>query len=91
MSAKVKIIERKGASLAEKVYLVEVFKGMATTFSHFIRNFLDTSKLYIRHYPELKPEITARWRGRHRLTRHEDGSMKCVACFMCQTNCPAKC
>lgn len=91
MSTKVKIIERKGDSLAEKLYLIEVFKGMATTFGHFIRNFLDNSKLYIRHYPEVQPEIPARWRGRHRLTTHEDGSMKCVACYMCQTNCPAKC
>ena len=70
MSTKVKIIERKGDSLAEKLYLIEVFKGMATTFGHFIRNFLDNSKLYIRHYPEVQPEIPARWRGRHRLTTH---------------------
>ena len=49
MSVKIKIIERKGDTLSEKLYLVEVFKGMATTFSHFIRNLLDNSKLYIRH------------------------------------------
>lgn len=91
MSGKVKIMERKGKDLYERLYLIEVFKGMAVTFGHFITNFLDNSKLYVRHYPEQKPEITARWRGRHRLTKHEDGTMKCVACFMCQTNCPAKC
>jgi len=84
-------MERKGKDLYERLYLVEIFKGMAVTFGHFISNFLDNSKLYVRHYPELKPEITSRWRGRHRLTTHEDGTMKCVACFMCQTNCPAKC
>lgn len=91
MSGKVKIMERKGSDLYERVYLIEVFKGMAVTFGHFLRNLLDNSKLYVRHYPEVQPEITARWRGRHRLTKHEDGTMKCVACFMCQTNCPAKC
>ncbi|WP_028584898.1 NuoI/complex I 23 kDa subunit family protein [Desulfogranum mediterraneum] len=91
MSIKVKTIVRQGKSLQERLYLIEVFKGMAVTFRHFLRNFLDNSKLYVRHYPEVKPEITPRWRGRHRLTTHEDGSMKCVACFMCQTNCPAKC
>lgn len=91
MAAKVKIMDRKGDSLEEKIYLLEVFKGMATTFGHFFRNLMDNSRLYVRHYPEVKPEITSRWRGRHRLTTHEDGSVKCVACFMCQTNCPAEC
>jgi len=91
MSAKIKILERKGSSLYERLYLFEVFKGMAVTFRHFITNFIDNSKLLVRHYPEVKPEIPVRWRGRHRLTTHEDGTMKCVACYMCQTNCPAKC
>lgn len=91
MSAKVKIIERKGISYNERLFLIEVFKGMRVTLGHFLRNFLDTSKLYVRHYPEVQPEIDARWRGRHRLTTHEDGTMKCVACFMCQTNCPSHC
>ncbi|MEE4240952.1 MAG: NADH-quinone oxidoreductase subunit I [Desulfopila sp.] len=91
MGAKVKVIKRKGDSLSEKVYLVEVFKGMRVTLGHFLRNLLDNSKLYVRHYPEQKPEITPRWRGRHRLTTYEDGSIKCVACFMCQTNCPSRC
>jgi NADH-quinone oxidoreductase subunit I len=91
MGAKVKNIERKGSSFIERLYLVEIFKGMATTLRHFLINLGDTSKLYVRHYPEVKPEIPVRWRGRHRLTTHEDGTVKCVACFMCQTNCPAEC
>jgi len=91
MGAKVKIIKRSGDTLPEKLYLIEVFKGMRVTLGHFIRNLLDNSKLYVRHYPEQKPEITSRWRGRHRLTTFEDGSIKCVACFMCQTNCPSNC
>ena len=91
MGAKVKTIERKGSSLQERLYLIEIFKGMGRTFSHLWRNLLDNRKLYVRHYPEVQPEIPVRWRGRHRLTTHEDQSVKCVACFMCQTNCPANC
>ena len=91
MSIKVRTVERKGRTFLEQLYLVEVIKGMTVTLGHFFRNLLDNSRLYVRHYPEVKPEITARWRGRHRLTRHEDGSVKCVACFMCQTNCPSNC
>ena len=91
MGAAVRIIERKGKSWSERLYLVEVLKGMRVTLGHFIRNLMDNSKLYVRHYPEVQPEITPRWRGRHRLTTHEDGTIKCVACYMCQTNCPAGC
>ncbi len=91
MGIKVQRIERHGSSFLEKIYLLEVFRGMGVTFSHFLRNLLDNSKLYVRHYPEVQPEITPRWRGRHRLTTHEDGTVKCVACFMCQTNCPSEC
>lgn len=91
MGAKVKIVQRRGSTFAERLYLIEIFKGMRVTLGHFLRNLLDNSKLYVRHYPEQPPEITARWRGRHRLTTYEDGSVKCVACFMCQTNCPSRC
>ncbi len=91
MSARVKTIARRGASLQERLYLIEICKGMATSFGHFFRNLLDNSRLAVRHYPEVPPEIPVRWRGRHRLTNHPDGTMKCVACFMCQTNCPAHC
>ncbi len=91
MGAKVKVIKRKGESLPERLYLIEIFKGMGVTLGHFLRNLLDNSKLYVRHYPEQQPEITPRWRGRHRLTTYEDGSIKCVACYMCQTNCPSRC
>ncbi len=91
MTAKIKTIERHGVSYDQRLFLIEVFKGMRVTFGHFFRNLLDNSKLYVRHYPEVKPEITPRWRGRHRLTTHDDGTVKCVACFMCQTNCPSHC
>ena len=91
MGAKVRVVERKGRTFLEQLYLLEVFKGMTVTLGHFFRNLLDNSRLYVRHYPEVEPEIPVRWRGRHRLTRHEDGSVKCVACFMCQTNCPSHC
>jgi NADH-quinone oxidoreductase subunit I len=91
MSIKVRVVERKGRTFLEQLYLLEVFKGMRVTLGHFFRNLLDNSRLYVRHYPEVEPEIPVRWRGRHRLTRHADGSVKCVACFMCQTNCPSNC
>ena len=42
-------------------------------------------------YPEVKRVYSERFRGRHILTAREDGTTRCVACFMCSTACPAEC
>ena len=41
--------------------------------------------------PEEKRPVSSRYRGIHILTEREDGSPKCVACYMCATVCPAEC
>ncbi|MFA7083593.1 MAG: NADH-quinone oxidoreductase subunit I [Arcobacteraceae bacterium] len=88
----VKIIERHGNSLKDKLYLPAIAGGMKTTFKRFIKNLANNSNLETRQYPEVQPnDITDRYRGVHRLTKWDDGSEKCVACFMCATACPAQC
>jgi len=42
-------------------------------------------------FPEQKRPHSERYRGIHLLTAREDGSPKCVACYMCATVCPAEC
>jgi NADH-quinone oxidoreductase subunit I len=42
-------------------------------------------------FPEEKRNTSGRYRGIHILTQREDGSPKCVACYMCATVCPAEC
>mgnify|MGYP006208780367 CR=1 FL=1 len=87
---KVKIV-RSTETWKEKIYLIAIFKGLSLTMKHFFRNLLSSKSIVTIQYPEVKRVISSRWRGRHRLTRRDDGFIKCVACYMCETICPAKC
>ncbi len=42
-------------------------------------------------YPEQKPYIAPRWRGRIILSRDPDGEERCVACYLCAAACPVDC
>ena len=43
------------------------------------------------NYPEEKPIIPPRWRGRIVLTSDPDGDERCVGCYLCQAVCPVNC
>jgi NADH-quinone oxidoreductase subunit I len=88
----IKIVPRYGKSFKEKLYLPAIFGGLKVTFRHFFKNLKDTSNITTLCYPEVEPkDITPRYRGIHRLTKREDDTIRCVACFMCATACPAEC
>ena len=42
-------------------------------------------------YPEERPAIPPRWRGRIILSRDPDGQERCVACYLCSAVCPVDC
>jgi len=42
-------------------------------------------------YPEEKPYLPPRWRGRIILSRDPDGGERCVACYLCAVACPVDC
>ncbi|MCU0304999.1 MAG: NADH-quinone oxidoreductase subunit NuoI [Thermoanaerobaculales bacterium] len=42
-------------------------------------------------YPEERPQIPPRWRGRIILSRDPDGLERCVACYLCSAACPVDC
>ncbi len=88
--------------LSGKIYWVEVIRGLWITNRHFMvnmwRHTLNLFGIKTRkraavtyQYPEQLRPIHSRWRGRHRLTVKQDGSMRCTACMMCETVCPCKC
>jgi NADH-quinone oxidoreductase subunit I len=102
MTIKTKVIKQPKLNIWERMYFPEVFRGVAITGWHFWKNmFFHTMHMLglfkaIRAavtimYPEEKRKLSTRLRTRHRLTKREDGSPRCVACMMCETVCPAGC
>ena len=86
------LIKKVELSWLDRTYVWPVLKGMAITLGHFLRQITTpTAKRYTIQYPEMKKEMPEGYRGLHELKRFEDGSIKCVACFMCAEACPARC
>ncbi len=65
--------------------MLSVLKGIWLVFLHAFR-----PKVTIQ-YPEQKPYLPPRWRGRIVLTRDPDGAERCVACYLCSVACPVNC
>ena len=84
-------VERDQMSLSERAYLPQIVKGMFITLRHLLKNLFNMKGLPLISYPEVKRVYSERFRGRHILTTREDGTTRCVACYMCSTACPAEC
>lgn len=67
-----------------------ILLGLWTTLKIFVRTLFLRQASTIQ-FPEQKRATSSRYRGIHVLTVREDGSPKCVACYMCATACPAEC
>ncbi len=91
-------------SRADRLFLPAVFKGLGTTLRHCLGNVGrdggNKKNIHVVQYPEQKRDdrdvldggqYRPTFRGVHRLNRDEDGRVRCVACFMCATACPANC
>lgn len=86
------IVKKVTLSWLDKTYLWPIAKGLSITIRHFFRQlFTPTAKRFTIQYPDQKREPAPGYRGLHELKRHEDGAIKCVACFMCAEACPARC
>jgi NADH-quinone oxidoreductase subunit I len=81
----VKWVKEPKLGFFEQLYLPLVFDGLKTTIGHIF------SKKTTESYPEQEPTLPPNYRGVHRLNRDEAGRVKCVACYMCATACPAHC
>ena len=61
-----------------------IAKGMVTTFRNFF------APKVTRQYPEERPQIPDRWRGRLDLIYDPFGEHKCEVCFQCAQVCPVE-
>ena len=86
-----KLVDRPKADLVIRSYIPEVLRGLRVTSRHFWVNFLTRKNVVTIEYPEEKYPYPPRFRGQHRLMKREDDSVRCVACFLCATACPADC
>src|SRR5438128_6188896 len=81
----IKWLEEPKIGMLEQLYLPAIFAGLTTTVKHMFM-----PKVTV-EFPEEQPKLPANYRGVHRLNRDEQGRVKCVACYMCATACPARC
>ena len=93
-------IDPPDMNVLERVYLPEIIKGLGTTMRHMVTSWGQGKTSRTLQYPEQRREDYApedggmyagTFRGVHRLNRDEAGRVKCVACMMCPTICPANC
>lgn len=90
MAATVKVV-RPTRTFKDELYLIEVLRGLGLTLGHLFRNLFGRQQTTTIQYPEVKVTYPARFRGLHRLMKRDDGRVRCVACMLCSTACPARC
>jgi NADH-quinone oxidoreductase subunit I len=74
---------KKDLNFFEKIYVVEIIKGMILTLKNMLRPKVTME------YPEVKFEPPSSYRGRPVLVKEINGFERCVACGLCSRVCPA--
>jgi NADH-quinone oxidoreductase subunit I len=83
-------VEEPKIGILELLYLPALVAGLKTTVTHAVEAAFFGGTI-TQQFPEQKPTLPANYRGVHRLNRDPEGRVKCVACYMCSTACPARC
>ena len=73
-------------NLAERIFLLEILKGLGLTLKRLF------SKSVTIQYPKERKKLFPGFRGKHALIRDpKTRDTRCVACMRCATVCPARC
>ncbi len=71
-----------------KTLLYELWSQLVSLWRVFAHGFHKRDTV---QYPEVRPYLPPRYRGRIVLTRDPDGEERCVACNLCAAACPVDC
>jgi len=93
---------REALTFWERTYLPQIVGGLMVTMYRFWRNLGLHALHAVGLAKGIRAAVTTQWpdevkhypdnfRGSHRLTLKEDSSVRCTACFLCATACPANC
>ena len=72
-------------------YLPSIITGLIFTLTKMLSNLFQKKKMITLNYPEEHYQYGPRFKGNHVLTVKKDGALRCTACMLCATNCPANC
>lgn len=72
-------------------YFVTISQGMALTMKIFLKQLFRVEKTETIEWPEAPAPYGDRFKGKHFLTKRPDGQVRCTACYLCATACPAEC
>lgn len=84
LTNRAKLVERKPMTWIEKLYVVNIAKGMLITFRHIFK------KKATINFPEERRPFSPVFRGLQILNRDEEGRENCTACGLCAVACPAE-
>lgn len=83
------IVQKPG--VLSRWYLPGILEGLWLTLRYMFRNLFHREAIPTLNYPEEVYPYGPRFKGNHVLTVKKDGSLRCTACMLCATNCPAQC
>ncbi len=76
-------VQRKKIGWRQKLFIPAVYKGLGLILRIAFR------KKFTRQYPEDPLPLQDSTKGQPRLVQNENGSVRCVACGLCEYVCPA--
>jgi NADH-quinone oxidoreductase subunit I len=88
---KLKRVTPPKLTVLEKTYLPQILGGLMVTGRHIAKAAFGGKGQITVQYPEEQHIPPPNYRGVHRLNKDEQGRVKCVACMLCATACPAHC